>query len=358
MPTVAEPATKKRKFNQVSKAHDLPPAHENAQLTHSYNPQNNSGTVDSFIKSRRHTRKVVDATIGFAESIKGLLSALEDISFPSSIFEAEDYLEFRYFRKRAVYLAYVASALLDHSSHYSCQFDFLDGDELRPIILINNPSMKSVVRIILAIPSDLFPLSKLSPSACCALLDTGVPTPQYNASIISDAHHFKNAKIRREFATSHPGFEGGLVLGSIWLSYQNYSSHLLDGGFGDNEWALLQSYIIGKDAGLQSSQQLSDPYQMFTSVLKFIAKMEPPAQLPNEIDHPSCVWNGTVYNILFKMSRWAYLALKHDAYAILSLQQLASSTRNLFIRTLLEGENQRQQDVDLIAMYATSMPCS
>ncbi|KAK6346997.1 hypothetical protein TWF696_007089 [Orbilia brochopaga] len=425
MPTVPETGTKKRKFNELSKAHEALSARENAPHSAQHHPlSHHSETVEGFIKTRRQNRKVVDAVIDFVEDIKGLLSAIDTLSFSSlhdaersfrsrgvyvpfapaigdvserqaivffpperlevggglghrflprnnslpqvvdliigmspSIFYIKDHLEFRYFRKRAVYLAYIASALSDQSSRYSYRFDFLDGDELRPIVLVEDPSIKSVIRLIPAIPSDLFSLSNLASSACCALLDIGVSSTQYNASIIADAYHFENTEINRNFAMSHSGFEGGLVLGSTWLSYRNYSSHLLDGGFGDNEWALLQSYTIENNNSLQPSQYSSDPFQLFMSVLKLIKNMEPSASPTNEAENPTCIRSGTVYNILFKMSRWAYTALKNDAIAALSLQQLGFSARNQFKRIFVEGEHQLQQDVDLVAIFPIETKC-
>ncbi|KAJ6256569.1 U3 small nucleolar RNA-associated protein [Drechslerella dactyloides] len=377
MPPTLESVSKKRKLDEVFQGHNVPPYRENAtQYAPDHLLLHHSETVDGFIKTRRHNRKVVDAVVKFVEDVKGALSTMESLGFPSlhdaerelqgrgvsvpfdsalgdvsesqkvtfhppnqieiggglshrflpkfqnhtpvadliigissSFFAPEDYLDFRYFRKRAAYMAYIASALLDLSSNRTCSFDFLDGDGLRPIVIINSPNVKATVRIIPAISSDLFPMDKLSSSSCCAWRDIGASTAQYNASIIADAYHLENTERHRRLAASHPGFEGGLVLGSAWLSHRSYSSHLLDGGFGDNEWALLQSYIIGNNVDPKSSQHLSDPFQLFMSVLRLIEKTEPTASPIDEANFALCTLNETSYNILFKISQWTYLAV-------------------------------------------------
>ncbi|CAJ0769232.1 9820_t:CDS:1, partial [Entrophospora sp. SA101] len=53
-----------------------------------------------------------------------------------SIFQEKDYMNYRYFYKRAYYLSVLASALKKNSLDFNVkmEFDTLDGDRRRPIL--------------------------------------------------------------------------------------------------------------------------------------------------------------------------------------------------------------------------------
>ncbi|EPS40327.1 hypothetical protein H072_5866 [Dactylellina haptotyla CBS 200.50] len=285
------------------------------------------------------------------------------VRIPPDLLRPKDYLEYRYTRKRALYLSYLALSLVQNTKggDVSYFYEFLDGDELRPIVLITSLRRNCVLRLIPAITPNDFPLQKLSPSACRADRKIGIPTPQYNSSIIADAYHIENAELQRTAAISHSGFEGGIVLGSVWLSRQGYSSHILNGGFGDTEWILIQMHLVGAgDVPRLSSRQISsDPLQLFKSVLKVIANMgngEPVSQhFPDPPGYsskcypPSYIRDGTSYNILFKMARWAYHALKREAHTVLSLGGIGISLRSQFKSIFLDTENRGYRDFDFVA---------
>ncbi|RVD81713.1 uncharacterized protein DFL_009563 [Arthrobotrys flagrans] len=255
------------------------------------------------------------------------------IQIPSATFHPKDYLEYRYHRKRILYLSYLLLALktANQTSGYSFLSDFLDGDEFRPIILVDCFSSRCKIRLIPAISFDLFPLDKLSPNACRADRQSGVPTPMYNSSIIDDAYHLITSDMLRQYAVSNEGFMEALVLGSLWLSRLGFSSHLLDGGFGEKEWALLQCHLVETTTTPQVASRYaasSDAFQMFKSVLNLIAN----TKLHSEFDLPTLHRRHTDYNMLFKMSRWSSLALKHHTLAVISLDKLGLPSRAQFQR--------------------------
>ncbi|KAF3927170.1 hypothetical protein ABW20_dc0102399 [Dactylellina cionopaga] len=316
--------------------------------------------VTDFIKLQKHNHKIVASITKFAESIKQILLNADKLSFPSEMLHPKDYIEYRYLQKRTLYLAYLTSILIEKGERGDATylFDFLDGDELRPIILVNCISVNCVLRLIPAISTDAFPLYKLTPSACRAERNTGLATPEYNASITADAYHLKNADLQREVAASCDGFEGSLILGSIWLSRNGYSSHLLDGGFGNTEWALLQSYVVAVANPNTSSRYTHDPFQLFKSVLKALASIEfidvsdckQGFNLQGDIS--SSIGLKQSYNFLFKMSRWSHIALKCDANAVLSLNRMGLSAKSQFRNIFLETENRCYRNYDLV----TSLP--
>ncbi|KAF3161158.1 hypothetical protein TWF225_010282 [Orbilia oligospora] len=250
------------------------------------------------------------------------------IQVPSATFHPKDYLEYRYHRKRVIYLSYLLLALktAQRTSGYSFLSDFLDGDELRPIILIDCFSSRCKIRLIPAISLDLFPLDKLLPDTCRADRQSGVPTPMYNSSIIADAYHLVALDIIQQYTASNEGFKESLILGRVWLSRLGFSSHLLDGGFGEKEWAMLQCHLAETTTTSQTASRYSassDAFQMFKSVLNLIAtrKIHP------ELNIPVLHREQTDYNIFSKMSRWSSLALVKHSLAVISLDKLGISPR-------------------------------
>ncbi|KAK6352698.1 hypothetical protein TWF730_009509 [Orbilia blumenaviensis] len=258
------------------------------------------------------------------------------IQVPPITFHPKDYLEYRYLRKRILYLSYLTVALRGstETQGYSFSHDFLDGDELRPTVLVDCLHVvhsKCRIRLIPAIPHDLFPIDRLSPNACWADRLSGVPTPMYNSSLVDDAHHLGNFELLRQHITSNEEFKGALVLGSTWLSRLGFSSHMLDGGFGKKEWALLQLHLVEGNVDTHSSSKYaasSDPFQIFKSVLNLIIN----TRLHPQTGTPTLCQTYTQYNILFKMSRWSFLALRHHSSAVVSLERSGLSSLSQFHR--------------------------
>ncbi|KAK6498559.1 hypothetical protein TWF481_011147 [Arthrobotrys musiformis] len=253
------------------------------------------------------------------------------VQIPSATLHSKDYLEYRYLRKRVIYLSYLLLALKTAMpvSSYSFSSTLLDGDEFRPIIHIECLSWCRI-RLIPAISADFFPLDKLSPDACRADRKNGEPTPMYNSSIMDDAYHLATSDILQRHGASTEGFKEATILGGVWLARLGFSSQLLEGGFGEREWALLQCYIMETATNRTVSRYAasSDPFQMFRSVLNLIAN----TQLPTESNTPTLLQGQTEYNILFKMSRWSFLALRHHSLAVVSLDKLGLSLRSQFQR--------------------------
>jgi len=58
-----------------------------------------------------------------------------------SIFQDKDYLNYRYFYKRAYYMACIAAGIKDASGHsFVLTFDHLNGNHLQPIIVVRSTS--------------------------------------------------------------------------------------------------------------------------------------------------------------------------------------------------------------------------
>lgn len=58
------------------------------------------------------------------------------LCLPNNCMQEKDYLNQRYMRKRAIYLAYLAKCLSDNELISSCAYSFIANDPQRPILTI------------------------------------------------------------------------------------------------------------------------------------------------------------------------------------------------------------------------------
>ena len=65
------------------------------------------------------------------------------VTMPASIFQEKDFLNYRYFYKRAYYLACVAEGLQNtNQNEFTLKFAYLNGNNLHPILVARlNSSM-------------------------------------------------------------------------------------------------------------------------------------------------------------------------------------------------------------------------
>ena len=66
----------------------------------------------------------------------GALAVDMVVKMPESIFQEKDFLNYRYFYKRAYYLAYIAAGLQDNiQDQFTFHFEYLNGNSLHPILV-------------------------------------------------------------------------------------------------------------------------------------------------------------------------------------------------------------------------------
>jgi U3 small nucleolar RNA-associated protein 22 len=71
------------------------------------------------------------------------------VVMPASIFQEKDYLNYRYFYKRAYYLACIAAGLQQSSQEeFSLTFEYLHGNDLHPILIVKLKSGKEELEMI------------------------------------------------------------------------------------------------------------------------------------------------------------------------------------------------------------------
>ena len=269
------------------------------------------------------------------------------VTMPSSIFQENDYLNFRYFYKRAYYIACVAAAIRETKNlDLQLKFDFQDGESLRPTIIMephasgtNEPvHPKLLIRIVTAIEASVFPISRTLPmrnnvrhspltDKCGITADD--PTPRYNSALRAEStvglfHKHLHSTVRK-----CESFGDACAIGRIWLCQRGFRSSLQHGGFGGFEWDALMSLLLegGAPSGKPVLSASYSSYQLFKATLQFIAGrnlMQPPLVLfATDIATPKDVpvlYDGKRgLNILYKMTRWSYAALRHEATITLKM---------------------------------------
>lgn len=339
---VTEAEKKLRKGNGVSIPFPEPRPAKDSKYKFEYAKPANINVVGS-LALKTGTKSAEPLTIDLA------------VTMPSGIFQEKDYVNFRYFHKRAYYLACIAAGLKSNEG-FRLSWEYQDDDLLRPVLVaepatadaeVSGPA-KCRVRILPTIADNVFPIAKTLPSKnnIRQSLDSDSKineeaTPFYNASVRADASTTSYLKLLHTAATKCDSFRDACVLGRIWLRQRAFSSKFSQGGFGNFEWAALCALLL-RGGGPNGKPILSlgySSYQLFKAVLQFIANRD--LQSPvivlgsSSLSIPTtkspCIFDGQRgLNILFKMTPWSYQSLRHEASATLSM--LNDSTLDHFDR--------------------------
>lgn len=260
------------------------------------------------------------------------------VTMPSQLFHPEDYRNYRYFKKRAYYLACLADGI-QTASMDSCALSFVyqDDNPLQPILIADSykDSSKGVthtpyrIRILLAASDDLFPLTKTSSGKEC--IGSSVPDVKnsvlssvYNATLRAECSSMLSLKQLNESVAQSDAFRDASMLGAVWLRQRGFGSSMTQGGFGQFEWASIIVLLMrgGGPAGRPILSRSYSSHQLLKTTLQFLAfndLVASPFQFlsssyqPIPTDGPVFFDGSRGLNLLFKMSRWSYDLLRHEA---------------------------------------------
>lgn len=253
----------------------------------------------------------------FAVRRPGDMDVDVEATMPSSMFQEKDTFNGRYFQKRAFYLCVLAEAIRAAANdpqappkrRLSVHVQYMDmsGDRRRTCIVLRARGDQSdtdfsrthaVIRIHLAHEPEVFPVGRLAPTRNslrgAALGEEAeeeakaVPTPRYNAALLSDALRTAHLVFLHEQARTCGAFAEATQLLKIWATQRGYGSvlqagtrrlvagtesarfvltmvlaHLLQGAEPDGR-APAYAYRPKLRAGFSS-------YQLFRGVLEFLA---------------------------------------------------------------------------------------
>ncbi|KAF2800805.1 Nrap protein [Melanomma pulvis-pyrius CBS 109.77] len=290
------------------------------------------------------------------------------VTMPKALFQEKDYLNHRYFYKRAYYLACLAAGIKACKDHtFRVSFDCLNGNQLQPIIVID-PSgdgdandfsgSKCLIHILLAVPEKTFVERKMLPSSNC-VRPKGVeeesegktlsPTPFYNATLQSDATITAYLKFLHATNTTCDAYKDACVLGRVWLKQRGFGSELRKGGFGNFEWAATMAVLLQPNPGAGGSPLSTgySSYQLFKATLQFLAYKSlskkpyvfqaPDVTFPKADASPIIFDGPRGLNVLFKMTPWSYSRLQLEAKS--TIETLGDSTFDHFESTFILKTN-------------------
>ncbi|KAF9638271.1 putative pre-rrna processing protein utp22 protein [Lasiodiplodia theobromae] len=295
---------------------------------------------------------------------------------PPTLFQEKDYLNNRYFYKRAYYLACIAAGIKDAKGHgFKLRFDYLNGNEFHPIIVVEGNGQESElsnsnykIQIVPVVSDGVFPEDKTLPEKNCVrpkqATETPVPanskpTPFYNASVRADSQATAYLKLLHGALGRNDAFRDACLLGRTWLRQRGFSGQIRCGGFGNFEWATIMALLLqgGGPAGKPLFAAGYSSYQLFKGMLQYLATRDladqphlyqaPGVQIPREDGVPTFFDGPRGLNLLYKMTPWAYQLLRREART--TIAALGDNALDQFDSTFVLRSDQPLQRFDVLA---------
>ncbi|KAK4143048.1 Nrap protein [Dichotomopilus funicola] len=304
------------------------------------------------------------------------------IVLPEEILQEKDYLDLRYFYKRAYYLATVTAAVRKElGGDAQLSYEHLNGNPLCPILAIQPTSTEAEgttktdkkgvldfrIRILPSAPDGFFPKSKLHLGASLVRKGadddstaTGEPTTFYNSTLVAEGAFFPYLKFLRQAEKKCGGFRNACILGRLWLQQRGFGGDISQGGFGHFEWAVLLALLLqggGSKGGAALSSSLSST-QLFKALIQFLSVTNFAEKscvlgagnpdLESYVESTPILYDSArQLNIAFKMGPWSAALLHQHAKWTRSL--LANPTADQFSPTFIFKADVPSLSFDLIA---------
>jgi U3 small nucleolar RNA-associated protein 22 len=297
---------------------------------------------------------------------------------PTEILQEKDYLDLRYFYKRAYYLAVVAATLRKElGAEAQLSYEHLNGNPLCPVLAIQPGASKTKdadkktlnyrIRIIPCAPDGFFPKAKLHLGA--SLVRKGregdanasaEPTPFYTSTLVAETCYLSYLKVLRQAEKKCAAFKNACILGRIWLQQRGFGGDIAQGGFGHFEWAVLLGLLLqgGESKGHAALSASLSSTQLFKALIQFLSVTnfadKPYVFGSGNADLESLLETGPILydsarqlNIAFKMGPWSAALLHQHAKWTRAL--LADSTADQFNPTFILKTDVPSHNFDLIA---------
>lgn len=285
------------------------------------------------------------------------------VTMPGSLFEDKDYLNYRYFYKRAYYLACIASGLkASLSKEVTLHFRLFHDNRLKPILVLKPIESSGTVdekvsapkwriNIIPCVVESQFATEKLRPDRNCIRNpdkqdDAQAPTPTYNAALRSDMLMTPYLKLLYGASKSCESFVDACLLGATWLRQRGFQSSIECGGFGNFAWNTLMALCL-QGGGPNGKPLLSEgysSYQLFKATLQLLAMKDFTKQplifgeaqfaLKAASDGTPLMWDALRgHNVLFEVNPWTYRLLRQEART--TIAALGDQTHDGFDATFI-----------------------
>ncbi|KAI0188841.1 Nrap protein [Astrocystis sublimbata] len=296
---------------------------------------------------------------------------------PATLFSEKDYRDYRYFYKRAFFLACITDALRNNFSDLDFVYTTLNGNALLPILVARpqdkalkgkkEPSTKASyeIRIIPNAPEGYFPATKLSATSNAIrrngpgeTSDNKTPTPFYNNTLKAESQFVPYLKLLHRASSTCASFKDACILGRTWLQQRGFGGDVAEGGFGHFHWAVLMALLLQtggrKDEPILSSSLHAS--QLFKATVQYLASSNlhkkavilgssPAAPETLRQSGPVLYDSARDVNVLFNMTSWSAFML--NEHAKLSLSAMNDPQVELFDSLFITKVNQPLQMFDL-----------
>ncbi|KAI0397491.1 pre-rRNA processing protein utp22 [Xylariaceae sp. FL0594] len=300
------------------------------------------------------------------------------VVMPKTLFSEKDYRDYRYFYKRAFYLAYMADALRKKFTNVQFSYTNLHGNTLLPILVARpqdraSDSVKGgedksragkldyEIRVIPNAPEGFFPAAKLAANSSSIRKagpeeskESKTPTPYYNNTLKAESQFTSYLKLLHRTSSSCASFKDACILGRIWLQQRGFGGGAADGGFGHFHWAVLMALLL-QSGGRKGEPVLSPSLhasQLFKATLQYLASTNLPKKpvilgqtsiSPETMRQPGPVLYDSAreINILYNMTTWSAFML--NEHARLSLAAINDPKVDQFDSLFITKVNQSLQ---------------
>ncbi|KAI3319896.1 pre-rRNA processing protein utp22 [Xylariaceae sp. AK1471] len=301
------------------------------------------------------------------------------VVMPKTLFSEKDYRDYRYFYKRAFFLAYITDALRKQFADIDFVYTNFNGNVLLPVLVArpqDQPSKSAgkkespgkpsyEIRIIPNAPEGYFPTAKLTASSNAIRRnapeeskDSKAPTPYYNNTLKSESQFTSYLKLLHRTSNMCASFKDACILGRIWLQQRGFGGDVADGGFGHFQWAVLMALLL--QTGGRKGEPILSPSlhssQLFKATLQYLASanlpkkpviLGPTTASPEVVRQagPLLYDSAREINILFNMTTWSAFML--NEHAKLSLSAINDPQVDQFDSLFITKVNQPLQMFDL-----------
>lgn len=282
-------------------------------------------------KFNKFTNVEIVGSYSLGCSINSKLRIDIQITVPADTYTKNDSINYRYHKKRAAYLAVIASHLKDLNTIEDLKYSSLNGCETKPVLDFK-PAGKLgnfvSVRINLVCEQEAYKLHRFSPSrnnlreSWLLSLDNsesnteiGPPTPYYNNSVLMDLTASENEEYLKEISLKSENLKQAVILLKIWLRQRNLqvSGHIV---------SMLVAYLVQS----KRINNIMSSYQIIRNVWIAIKtsewdtkgislhKGDDSPQLQEFLQHFPVVFLDRTgyYNVCWQMCKGTYDALRRE----------------------------------------------
>lgn len=183
-------------------------------------------------KFKKFTDVVIVGSYALGCPINSKLRVDLQITVPGDTYTKNDSVNYKYHKKRAAYLACIASHLMKYEDIEELKYSYINNCEAKPVLDFK-PAGKLgnhlQVHINLVCETDAYKFHRFSPERnnlreawlfdenSETNTDIGPPTPYYNSSVLADLTAAANHEFLKEIFQKSENLKQAIVLLKIWL---------------------------------------------------------------------------------------------------------------------------------------------